>query len=113
MTNGLLKSFWQRTFCCSLQQFADLTVCIYVCVCVHVYYVCACFFFFLCVCVCVCVCMCMHACVNMCVCVCVCTCMFRSCCNVSKARCGVVFSLKQDNRPPGADSSRGQCPPSS
>ena len=38
----------------------------------------------------------------------------RSCCNVSKARCGVIFSFKQDNRPPGADSSsRGQCPPSS
>ena len=34
----------------------------------------------------------------------------RSCCN---ARCGVIFSFKQDNRPPGADSSsRGQCPPS-
>ena len=38
----------------------------------------------------------------------------RSCCNVSKARCGVIFSFKQDNRPPGADSSsRGQCPLSS
>ena len=38
----------------------------------------------------------------------------RSCCNVSKARCGVIFSFEQDNRPPGADSSsRGQCPLSS
>ena len=38
----------------------------------------------------------------------------RSCLNVSKARCGVILSLKQDNRHPETDSSsRGQCPLSS